>query len=229
MLALPDVIVLPELWTTAYDLPRLDHIADDNGTDAQCFLSKLAKKYQVNIVGGSIAKKADAGITNTMYVYNREGNCIGEYSKVHLFQLMDEHLYLQSGNSKGHFVLDGIASSGIICYDIRFPEWVRAHTTDGAQIVFVVAQWPLVRLEHWRTLLLSRAIENQCYIVACNRSGHDPKNEFAGHSIIIDPWGEVMAEAGKDATQLTAILDLEKVHQIRKQIPIFRDRRTDLY
>ncbi|QOY35471.1 carbon-nitrogen family hydrolase [Anaerobacillus isosaccharinicus] len=229
MVGAPDVIVLPELWTTGYDLTRLDDIADTNGAESQLFLSNLAKEHHVNIVGGSIAKKTDAGITNTTYFFNRSGDCIGEYSKVHLFKLMDEHLYLKAGNTKGHFKLDGISSSGVICYDIRFPEWLRAHTTDGAEIVFVVAQWPLARLEHWRTLLISRAIENQCYIVACNRSGSDPNNEFAGHSMIIDPWGEVVAEASKHPEHLTATLDLEKVPQVRKQIPIFADRRTDLY
>jgi omega-amidase len=225
----PDVIVLPELWTTAYDLTRLDQIADVDGKDAKLFLSNLAKVHQVNIIGGSIAKKTANGITNTMYVFNREGECLADYSKVHLFKLMDEHLYLQAGNSKGHFKLDGVASSGVICYDIRFPEWLRAHTTEGAEIVFVVAEWPLARLDHWRTLLTSRAIENQCYIVACNRAGHDPKNEFAGHSMIIDPWGDILAEAEKQPTHLTASIDLTKVRQVREQIPIFADRRPELY
>lgn len=229
MLDKPDVIVLPELWTTGYDLTRLDEIADHNGTDSQLFLSELAKKHQVNIVGGSIAKKTASGITNTMYFHDRLGDCVGEYSKVHLFKLMDEHLYLQAGNSKGHFTIEDAKCAGLICYDIRFPEWVRAHATDGSEVIFVVAQWPMARLEHWRTLLISRAIENQCYIIACNRAGSDPKNEFAGHSMIIDPWGEVLAEASKGPTQLTATLDLEKVPQVRKQIPIFADRRTDLY
>jgi omega-amidase len=225
----PDVIVLPELWTTGYDLTRLDQIADVDGKDSKLFLSNLAKVHQVNIIGGSIAQKTASGITNTMYVFNRAGECFAEYSKVHLFKLMDEHLYLQAGNSKGHFKLDGVPSSGVICYDIRFPEWLRAHTTDGAEIVFVVAEWPLARLDHWRTLLTSRAIENQCYIVACNRAGRDPKNEFAGHSMIIDPWGEVLAEAEKQPTQLTASIDLTKVRQVREQIPIFADRRPELY
>ncbi len=225
----PDVVVLPELWTTGYDLPRLDEIADVNGADSQEFLSQLANEHRVNIVGGSIAQKTASGVTNTMYVFNRYGELTGEYSKAHLFQLMDEHLFLQAGNSKGHFTIEGAPSAGLICYDIRFPEWVRAHTTASAEVVFVVAEWPLARLDHWRTLLRSRAIENQCYIVACNRAGHDPKNEFAGHSLIIDPWGEILAEADKHPTQLTATLDLSKVSQVRKQIPIFEDRRTDLY
>lgn len=225
----PDIIVLPELWTTGYDLGRLGEIADLRGDDSRQFLAQLAKKYQVNIVGGSIAKKTEDRITNTMYMFNRSGELVGEYSKVHLFQLMDEHLFLTAGDSKGHFKLEGIPSSGLICYDIRFPEWVRAHSTDGAELIFVVAQWPLARLKHWRTLLLSRAIENQCYIVACNRAGHDPKNDFAGHSMIIDPWGEILAEGSQTSAHVTSSIDIKKVQAVRKQIPIFADRRTDLY
>ncbi|WNF38991.1 carbon-nitrogen family hydrolase [Bacillaceae bacterium IKA-2] len=225
----PDVIILPELWTTGYDLARLNEIGDVDGKDTKNFISLLAKQHEVNIVAGSIAKKTVAGITNTMYVFNRQGECISEYSKVHLFKLMNEHLYLQPGNKKGLFNLDGISSAGLICYDIRFPEWVRAHTITGAKIIFIVAEWPLVRLDHWRALLKSRAIENQCYIVACNRSGSDPNNQFAGHSLIINPWGEFLAEAGQNSTILTATLDLAIVSEIRKQIPIFEDRRPDLY
>lgn len=183
----------------------------------------------MNIIGGSIAIQTTDGVTNTMMVINRKGELVGEYSKLHLFQLMDEHQYFQAGQSLGLFDLEGIPCAGSICYDIRFPEWIRAHTARGAQVVFVVAEWPLPRLYHWRSLLISRAIENQCYIVACNRAGIDPKNVFAGHSMIIDPWGEIVGEAGEEETVLEARIDLEKVQEVRKQIPIFMDRRPEFY
>lgn len=225
----PDVIVLPELWTTGYDLTRLDEIADPDGTNTMAFVSSLAKTYEVHIVAGSVAKKTESGVTNTMYIFNRHGELIHEYSKLHLFKLMDEHLYLNGGTEKGLFQLDGLQSAGVICYDIRFPEWIRVHTTQGAEILYVVAEWPLPRLHHWKSMLISRAIENQCFVVACNRSGSDPKNEFAGHSMIIDPWGEILAEAGTEQTSITAVLQMEKVKEIRKQIPIFKDRLPHFY
>ncbi|MBD1380363.1 carbon-nitrogen family hydrolase [Metabacillus arenae] len=225
----PDIIVLPELWTTGYDLTRLDEIADENGAVSMKFLSELAKKYSVNLVGGSIAKKVKENVTNTMFTFNREGHLIHEYSKAHLFQLMDEHLYLKGGNKTGLFTLENIPSAGMICYDIRFPEWLRAHTTKGAQVLYVVAEWPLARLYHWRSLLIARAIENQCYVVACNRAGADLKNAFAGHSMIIDPWGEIIAEGSEEPETITAEIDLNKVIEVRKQIPIFNDRRKELY
>lgn len=225
----PDIVVLPELWTTGYDLPRLEKIADEDGTDAKTFISELAQLYNVNIVAGSVAKKAENGITNTMYVANRNGDIVGEYSKLHLFRLMDEHLYLQSGDETGFFTLDSTLCAGVICYDIRFPEWIRAHAVQGAEVLFVVAEWPLPRLHHWRTLLQARAIENQCYVIACNRAGTDPNNVFAGHSVIIDPWGNIVAEADEKPCSLIGDIDLAKVSEVRSQIPVFQDRRPASY
>ncbi|WP_299095086.1 carbon-nitrogen family hydrolase [uncultured Metabacillus sp.] len=225
----PSIIVLPELWTTGYDLTRLDEIADENGEQTRKFISELAKKYRVNIVGGSVAKKVEDQITNTMYIFDHQGELVNEYSKLHLFKLMDEHHYLTAGTEKGLFNIADIHCAGVICYDIRFPEWIRAHTTRGAEVLFVVAEWPLPRLHHWRTLLLSRAIENQCYVVACNRAGSDPNNEFAGHSMIIDPWGTVIAEADEKAGSISAAIDAEMVKTVRSKIPVFDDRLPEFY
>lgn len=225
----PDVIVLPELWTTGYDLKRLPEIADRDGQLSKKYLSRWAKTFGVNIVGGSVAKQTDEGVTNTMYTYNRDGEEIAEYSKVHLFQLMDEHNYLIAGNEMGHMSLDDIPCMGAICYDIRFPEWIRVHTANGAKVLFIVAEWPLVRVKHWRLLLQARAVENQCYVVACNRSGSDPNNVFAGSSLLIDPWGEIVSEAAEEEAILFGTIDIKKVEEVRKGIPVFMDRRSELY
>ncbi|WP_019913784.1 carbon-nitrogen family hydrolase [Paenibacillus sp. HW567] len=224
-----EVVILPELWTTGYDLTRLTEIADPEGNTAKTLLSGLARELGIHIVGGSVASKQDNGTTNSMYIFNRSGELAGEYSKLHLFRLMDEHLYLQPGAAKGLFTLDGALCAGLICYDIRFPEWVRAHTALGAEILFISAEWPLPRLSHWRALLISRAIENQCYVVACNRAGNDPANTFAGHSMIIDPWGEIVCEASEGEEMVSGVIHLSKVREVRQQIPIFADRRPELY
>lgn len=225
----PDIIVLPELWTTGYDLVNLKDKADEDAKEATLYLKEAAKKHNVHIVGGSVANKTDAGIENTMLVLNKNGELTGKYSKLHLFQLMDEHLYLAPGRDKGLFSLDSRKFAGLICYDIRFPEWVRAHALEEVEAMFVVAEWPIQRLEHWRALLIARAIENQSYIIACNRSGTDPNNKFAGHSMIIGPWGDVIAEAGEDQEILLAEIDLDSVREARSRIPIFADRRPELY
>jgi omega-amidase len=224
-----DIVVLPELWTTGYDLTRLDEIADPEGQESQTFLSYLAKEYNVHIVGGSIAKASNGDVTNTMYIVERSGKVIKEYSKAHLFRLMDEEKYLIEGKEQGGFPLENISCAGVICYDIRFPEWIRTHMIDEAKVLFVVAEWPIQRIDHWRALLISRAIENQCFVVACNRIGADPKNTFGGHSIIIGPWGDVIAEANEDETILVGEIEVDEVEKVRNTIPIFSDRRPDLY
>jgi omega-amidase len=225
----PDIIVLPELWTTGYDLTRLEQIADKDAGTTIRFLRNAAIKYQVHFVGGSVANQGETGVKNTLLIINKKGELVHSYSKLHLFKLMDEHLFLEAGDKEGLFELEGLTFSGVICYDIRFPEWIRTHTAKGAEALFVVAEWPAARLTHWRALLIARAIENQCFVIACNRSGSDPNNEFAGHSMIINPWGEVIAEAGANEEIVSAEIELELVKDIRKQIPIFKDRRPDLY
>lgn len=225
----PDVIVLPELWTTGYDLTRLHEITDVGANRAIEFLKNVAKQYGVHLIGGSVANRESSGVKNTLLIVNKNGELVHQYSKLHLFKLMDEHLYLEAGNEKGLFQLENHPFAGVICYDIRFPEWIRAHTSSGAEALFVVAEWPAPRLAHWRSLLIARAIENQCFVIACNRSGDDPNNRFAGHSMVIDPWGEVLAEAGEEEEILLAEIDLDRVKEIRKQIPIFEDRKAEFY
>lgn len=225
----PDIIVLPELWTTGYDLTRLEEIADEQAERAILFLKDCAKKYHVHFIGGSVAKKTAEGVYNTLLIVNNKGQLVKEYDKLHLFQLMKEHHFLQHGQKDGLFQLQDKLLAGFICYDIRFPEWIRTHTAKGAEAVFVVAEWPKQRLAHWRALLISRAIENQCYVIGVNRSGSDPDNEFAGHSLVIDPWGEVIAEAGGNEEILTAEIDFEKTAEVRGMIPVFQDRRTEFY
>lgn len=225
----PDIIVLPELWTTGYDLKNLPTTADKNASGTIDFLKAKAKQYNVHFVGGSIANQQTDGIYNTMLVINRLGELVHQYSKLHLFQLMDEHLHLKAGRNQGVFSLDNQVFAGQICYDIRFPEWIRAHVLQGAQAIFVVAEWPMPRLNHWKTLLTARAIENQSYVIACNCSGSNPDNTFAGHSLIIDPWGEIVAEASEKDEVLHGEIDLENVIKVRNTIPVFQDRKPELY
>lgn len=225
----PELIVLPELWTTGYDLTRLEEIADKGAAESIAFLQKAAKKYQVHFVGGSVANQGSTGVQNTLLIVNKAGALVHQYSKLHLFKLMDEHIYLEAGSKKGLFELENRLFGGLICYDIRFPEWIRSHTAMGAEALFIVAEWPSPRLHHWRALLIARAIENQCYVIACNRSGADPNNQFAGHSMVIDPWGEIIAEAGEHEEILQAEIDLDMVMDVRKKIPVFADRKPEHY
>ncbi len=224
-----DVVILPELWDTGYDLDRLGEIADENGERAKALLSDAARRLNSYVVGGSVAERIGDEVYNTTYVFDRSGKLIGRYSKVHLFRLMEEEKYLAAGEQPGYYDMDGEKTGSVICYDIRFPEWIRTYALNGTKVLFVSAQWPHPRLSHWRQLLIARAIENQMYVVACNRVGEGGKSTFCGHSIVVNPWGEVVAEGMQQEELIQAEIDLSLVDEVRGRIPVFADRRTGLY
>lgn len=225
----PDVIVLPELWNTGYALTEIEQLADVDGQQSKAWLAEFAKHHAVHIVAGSVAESHEGQIRNTMYVFDKQGEAVAQYSKVHLFRLMEEEKYLTAGEQLVTFELDGQTAGASICYDIRFPEMARSLALQGAKLLFVPAEWPHPRLHHWRTLLTARAIENQMYVIACNRVGHGGKDHFFGHSLIIDPWGEIIAEGGEEETVIQGSVDLQLVDQVRSRIPVFEDRRPNLY
>lgn len=226
----PDLIVLPEMWNTGYALDRIGELADAGGERTRAFFSAFCREHQVNVLAGSVAEKREnGGVTNTLRMFGRDGSVSAEYSKIHLFRLMDEHLHLQPGERLCRFEMEGVSAGAMICYDIRFPELARRLALDGAKILFVPAEWPHPRLHHWRTLLQARAIENQMFVVACNTVGISGKTSFFGHSMVVDPWGEVIAEAGEEETVLTAEIDLALVDEVRGRIPVFEDRRPQWY
>jgi omega-amidase len=225
----PDVVVLPEMWNTGYDLPRIQEIADPGGERTRRLMSGLAKQYGIHIVAGSVAAKQDGGVYNTTYVFDRSGSLVSEYRKIHLFGLMQEDRYLGKGNASHTFLLDGRRMTSIICYDLRFPELLRKNVLQGAAVAFIPAEWPDPRLSHWRHLLIARAIENQMFVAGCNRVGMGGNEQFFGHSMVVDPWGKVLFEAGRKETLQTVEIDLSLVQDVRNRIPVLRDRRPELY
>jgi len=223
-----EIVVLPEMWNTGYALEKLGEIADEEGARSKAFLQGLSSELGIHIVGGSVATEKDGKFYNTMYIYNNEGKLVSEYSKVHLFRLMNEDQYLESGNEMNRFTLGEIEAGGVICYDIRFPEWLRAHALAGANVLFVSAQWPTPRIDHWKTLLQARAIENQCFVIAVNRISRKVEN-FNGQSMIIEPWGEVLWTGSENEELAVIDVDFSKVEEIRSRIPVYDDRRPSLY
>lgn len=223
-----EIVVLPEMWNTGYALEKLPELADENGERTKAFLQGLAKELHIHIVGGSVATKQNDKFYNTMYIYNHDGELVSEYSKVHLFRLMDEEKYLEAGNHMNRFALGEVEAGGVICYDIRFPEWLRAHALAGAKVLFVSAQWPTPRIDHWKTLLQARAIENQCFVIAVNRISSKPEN-FNGQSMIIEPWGEVLWTGAEDEELAIVDVDFSVVDEVRGRIPVYDDRRPGLY
>jgi omega-amidase len=224
-----DVIVFPELWSTGYDLPNAGNYASalDQGIFAET--ADLARAHGIAIVGSCLAQLGNGKIGNTAVYHDSTGRMRAAYSKTHLFGLMQEDKYLTAGD-RLTLVDTGWGVAGMaICYDLRFPELLRTYALAGAAAVFLPAEWPHPRCEHWRTLLRARAIENQMFVIACNRVGRDPDNIFCGHSCIIDPTGVTLVEGGEQPQLLFADLDLAQVAATRARIPVFDDRRPDLY
>jgi predicted amidohydrolase len=224
-----DLLVLPELWSTGYDLENVAEYATAVTTGIFAETARLAQENGLYILGSCLSVLGEGKYGNTAVLFSPDGQVLGLYSKVHLFQLMDEHLYLTPGNGRSLIQTPWGESGLAICYDLRFPELFRAYALDGAKIVFLPAEWPYPRLAHWRTLLRARAIENQLYIIACNRVGKSGGTQFLGHSCIIDPWGEAIVEAGDEPVLLTASIDLNKVDSVREEIPVFADRNPQIY
>lgn len=226
----PDVIVLPETWNTGfYPKENAEVLADPEGMQTKALLGALAAKYRVNIIAGSITELRNEKLYNTSYIFDREGMCIASYDKTHLFSPMGENRVYTPGNSLCRFMLDGIRCGVIICYDLRFPELTRKLCLQGVDVLFVVSQWPAVRISHLRTLTAARAIENQIFVACCNSCGRADDTQYGGNSVILDPLGEPLALAGDKEQLLSAECDLRVLSQIRKAIPVFQNRRVDLY
>lgn len=226
----PDVLLLPEMWNTGYSLDNVQEIADNEGRFTAELIGPLARKYNMNIVAGSVSNITGRDVYNSMYIFDRKGKMTARYDKIHLFRLMEEHLYLKPGNSLCTFDLDHNLCGGIICYDLRFPELSRLLALRGVKLLLVPAEWPHPRLDHWRTLLKARAIENQFFVAACNRVGTDGDTAFFGNSMVIDPWGKIVGELSDEKEGiLTVDIDIELVDRTRISVPVFEDRKPGIY
>ncbi len=223
------LLVLPELWTTGYDLAHAAELAAPPDAGIHAELAALARTQGIAIVGSTLTRRESGYITNTATLYDATGTLQASYDKLHLFGLMDEPAHLQPGATPTLCDPPWGRTALAICYDLRFPELFRSYALRGAGLIIVPAEWPAARLHHWRTLVQARAIENQCFVVAVNRVGSDPHTEFGGHSIVVDPQGNVLAAGGDSAELLFAQLDLATVQPTREHIPVLRDRRPTAY
>lgn len=221
-----DLAVLPEMWSCGYDYRRLADLAEETPR-LLGELQELTARLDLVVVGSLPEKQADK-LYNTATVIDR-GEVRGSYRKLHLFSNMGEDRFLAAGD---HTLVTptSVGRLGVaICYDLRFPELFRKLALEGAEILCLPAEWPKPRQEHWRTLLRARAIENQQFVVAANCCGVQGKLDFFGMSLLISPWGEVLAEGGEDDTESIALFDFEQMVSFRSKIRCFEDRRPEIY
>jgi omega-amidase len=222
------LILLPELWTSGYDLENTAAIARTN-EELLHQISTLAHQYGIWI-GGSLLLERNGHHYNTFVLNNPSGSDPIYYQKIHLFGLMGEDRWLGAGSQTQMAQAEWGPAGLAVCYDLRFPELFRKYSLSGAKIFLLCAEWPAQRISHWQTLLRARAIENQCFMAAVNSAGQTGSELFGGCSSIISPWGEVLVESlAVQPDLLTVTIDLAQVAEIRAHIPVFKDRRPELY
>jgi omega-amidase len=222
-----NLFLLPELWSSGYLLKEAQRCADEN-IEVLSELKQAADQNNICIGGSFLTSQANQ-IFNSFRLLT-PARPSSEYNKLHLFRLMDEEQYLAPGNQPVCLDLPWGRTGLAICYDLRFPELFRHYALSGAKCILLVSEWPQRRIDHWKTLLRARAIENQYFVIAVNSVGKTGDEIFGGCSAVINPWGEVIAEAGPSEEKLLqAEIDLDEVDEIRRRIPIFSDRRSDIY
>ncbi len=225
------IVVLPEVFSTGFCYEQLSAVAETSPYPTLEHLCTISQKERCVLIGSIIELiKND---TETIY-YNLgfcidRGELIGTYRKTHPFGKEQE--YFSPGESIHPIKLRSYPLTiGLqICYELRFPEVSRKLSLQGADILITIAQFPNPREQQWRYMAISRAIENQTFHCACNRTGEDHATSFFGSSMIIGPYGDVLADALYEEKVILYDIDLSVAEEFRKQIPIFRDRRPGLY
>ncbi|MFG2573481.1 carbon-nitrogen family hydrolase [Streptomyces sp. NPDC048481] len=230
-----DLVVLPELWTTgAFAYERFADEAETlDGPTAEA-MAKAASEAGVWLHAGSIPERAPSAgsraedgdaLYNTSLVFSPSGELAASYRKIHRFGFdKGEAVLMAAGEDLVTVPLPETTLGVATCYDLRFPELFRALVDAGAETLVVSAGWPERRRGHWTLLARARAVENQAFVLACGTAGTHAGVPQAGHSIVVDPWGEVLAEAGAGEEVLTVDFDPARTAATREQFPALKDR-----
>jgi predicted amidohydrolase len=220
------LLVLPEMFATGFSM-HVDSIAETVDGPTQAFLSALAAEHRCYVVAGVVTRHPDGRGRNEAVVIDPTGREIARYCKLHPFTLGGESLAFVAGNEIVVLPIGPLLVAPTICYDLRFPETYRRIAQRGAQLVLVIASWPIARVSHWRALLVARAIENQAYVVGVNRIGRDPHLAYNGQSLIVDPGGRILADAEDGERVISAELELEPLLAYRRDLPFLADIRAE--
>src|SRR5919202_2416938 len=235
-----DVVVLPEKWNAIGDAGTLHAAAEplDAGESVDA-MRGWARRHGVTLVGGSITERREGRekLSNTCLVFDPEGEIAGVYRKIHLFDVdVGGHRYRESdaeepGDEPVVARLEGWPIGLTVCYDLRFPELYRILALEGAELLTVPAHFTLYTgKDHWHVLLAARAIENQAYVAAAAQIGATvPGKPSYGRSLIVDPWGTVLAQAPDEETVISAELDRARLVEIRRNLPSLANRVPGAY
>jgi predicted amidohydrolase len=226
-----DLVVLPELWIPgAFAYRAFEASASELPGPVMTAMGAAAHDIGAHVLAGTIIERRGERRHNTTVLLAPSGEVVHTYRKVHLFGFdRGEARVLTAGDDVTAYRLPDLTTMGTsTCYDLRFPELYRLLVDQAVELIVVPTGWPAARLDHWLLLTRARAVENQVFFVGCNQVGLQEGVELAGHSVVIDPWGRVLAEAGTGEEVLTVDLDLAAVAKTREEFPVLRDRRLGL-
>lgn len=219
------LVILPEMFATGFSM-NTGVIAEPYGGETEQLLATLARQCKAFVMGGAAMRAVDGRVRNKALTFSPAGNLFAYYAKRRPFSPGGEAEHYVAGERLTVFRWENCTVAPLICYDLRFPELFRqAAATHRPELFVVIANWPAKRVSHWIRLLQARAIENQAYVAGVNRIGADPFYEYSGRSLIIDPQGEILADAGEKQTWIEAELDLEGLREYREGLPFLKDMR----
>jgi predicted amidohydrolase len=215
-----DLVILPEMFNTGFSM-NTRMLAEESNSGTFRWMKNLASNCGLAICGSYIVKENQKYFNRFVFITAEgETRC---YDKRHLFRIGGEDKKFSKGNLRGIFTYRGFRINPIICYDLRFPVWVR--NRNDYDLLICVANWPDSRRDVWNTLLKARAIENQCFVTGVNRIGHDEAgNTYTGESVILDPRGRTIAGLpDSEAGHATAEIQMSDLETFRKKFPVLKD------
>lgn len=234
-----DLVLLPEMFCCPYQNKNFPLYAPREGEEIWLELSRMAREQNLILAAGSVPERDEDGkIYNTAYVFDRQGNQIAKHRKMHLFdidvsggQSFRESDTLTAGNSITTFDTEFGVMGLCICYDFRFPELSRLMVERGAKVILVPAAFNMTTgPAHWEILFRTRALDNQVFTLGA-APARDPSSGYTsyGNSIAVSPWGDVLDRLGADQEMLVCTLELDRVAQVRRELPLLAHRRKDVY
>jgi predicted amidohydrolase len=234
------VVALPEKWNVLGTGEQLAAGAEPLDGQAITWARAIARELGIDLVAGSIVERVAERdkLSNTSVHIGPDGEIQAVYRKLHMFDVeVDGVVYAESEHEQSgdeivtSKLADGTPLGMSICYDLRFPELYRSLADRGALVLVVPSAFTLATTrDHWEVLIRARAIENQCFVIAPNQIGtHPPGNRSGGRSLIVDPWGLVLATAPDSETAIVAELSFDVLHDVRRRLPVLAHRRPEVY
>jgi len=223
-----DLVILSELWNIGF-MSFERYVSEAEGKDGPTLSTfrDLAKELKIHLNTGSFVEEEGGKYYNSSYLLSPEGEILANYRKVHLFGFNSSETQILTSGEEVVVVETELGTFGLAtCYDLRFPELFRRMIEKGAEVFLVCSAWPYPRLEHWIMLNRVRALENQCFLVSSNSVGMNKGSQFVGHSMMVDPWGIILASGGDEEVIVRSEIDLNEVKSARDRFPALADRQA---